>query len=321
MAVSLSREAAQAVRNAMGQDFPVWAMPTPWFDTYSRRTSMARGWLPPFELSMSGALTIDVGDLDLAMFANGQPPEAAYHALRVLNQAAARAGRPAQTIRLEGVIYTTVLCPADGRKNWKDLVTGFVEAFRDTPDATLLFKLTHATIEDGLMPVLRHISWLGQFKCKIVLVDGLLSNEAYAGLIDATSYCVNTAFCEGQCMPLTEYMSAGRPAVAPAHTSMLDYVTRENTFIVKSDAHPAAWPQDERRAFRTRNHVPRFTDLVRQYRESFRVAKEDPARYAAMSEAAVETMRGYCSEDVVSGQMREVMRHVTSLPAFRRQAS
>ncbi|MDP3495351.1 MAG: hypothetical protein Q8R82_19750 [Hyphomonadaceae bacterium] len=318
MAITLSRESAQAVRDTMGADYPVWAIPTPLFDSYAQRGNNARAWREPFDLSLEGGLAVSAGDIDLAPFRPEQAREEAYRLLRVLNHAASRP-RPTQTIRLSGVIYTTVLCPADGRKNWTDLVSGFVWAFRDTPDATLLFKLTHATVEDGLMPVLRHISLLGDFKCRIILINGLLSNEAYGELIDATTYCVNTALCEGQCLPLTEYMSAGRPAVAPSHTAMLDYVTPQNSFIVRSEPRPAVWPQDERHAVRARNHIITFMDLVRQYRESYRVARHEPERHAAMSAAAVETMRAYCSEDVVAEQLREVLRHVKALSPAPRQ--
>ena len=49
---------------------------------------------------------------------------------------------PLQALTLDGVIYTTVLNPYDGRKNWLDMISAFCEAFVDTPNATLVFKFT-----------------------------------------------------------------------------------------------------------------------------------------------------------------------------------
>jgi len=319
MAVTLSREAAHAVRTAMGSDYPVWPVPTPLFDAYARHASEAQGWRAAFDLTLDGALIVDTREVDLSFFQPEVSWQEANHPLRVLNRAGARAGWPPKTMRLEGVVYTAVFNPIDGRKNWTDLVGGFIWAFRETAEATLILKLTHATIEEGLMPVLRHISSLGKMKCRIVVINGLLSHEAYGALVDATSYCVNTSLCEGQCLPLTEYMSAGRPAVAPAHTAMLDYLSPENAFVVRSGPRPAAWPQDERRAQRARNHLISFADLVRQYLESYHVARDEPSRYAAKSLAAVNALRTYCSEDVVARQLGEVLRYIKAMPASSRQ--
>jgi hypothetical protein len=44
---------------------------------------------------------------------------------------------------LDGVVYTAIFCPMDGRKNWFDMICAFCWALRDMPDATLVLKLTH----------------------------------------------------------------------------------------------------------------------------------------------------------------------------------
>jgi glycosyltransferase involved in cell wall biosynthesis len=317
MAVTLSEGAAEAVRGAMGQDFPVWSIPTPVFDTYAKGRRAAVGWREPFELPFEGGLAISAGDMDLDPFRPGQPRDAAIRMLRVLDSAAARPDAGVQKLKLEGVVYTAVLSPVDGRKNWRDLVSGFVWAFRRTPNATLLFKVAHAAMEDGAYPVLQHISTLGAFECRIVLVCGLLSSESYGALIDASSYAVNTSLGEGQCLPLVEYMSAGRPAVAPAHTAMQDYVTPDNSFVVDADEQPGIWPQDERLALRSRHHRISFAKLVKQFRESYRVAKDDPAGYTRRSEAAVEALRACCSEDVATERLERVLNTVLHTGAGR----
>lgn len=309
-AITHCRSAAQAVRRSMGEDFPVSVIPAPLFDQYARGGSPPRGWHEPFDLVLEGGLALSAGDIDLSPFRPDHPRAEAVHALRVLERAVADGRRPVQKLRLEGVIYTSVLNPYDGRKNWRDLTTGFVWAFRNTPTATLVLKLTRFDLEDGLLPVLRHLSTLVPFACRIVLVQGLLSTPAYRALIDATSYAVNTAYGEGQCLPLMEYMSAGRPAVAPAHTAMLDYVSPENSFVIRSEPGLTHWPHDERLAQRCLHFRISVTDFVRQCRESYRVARDDAQRYAKMSAAAVTALRAFCSDEVVTTRLAEVLKRV-----------
>jgi glycosyltransferase involved in cell wall biosynthesis len=307
-AITHCRSAADAVRRSMGERFPVSVIPAPLFEQYAAAGSEARGWREPFDLVLEGGLAISAGDIDLAPFRPDHPRPEAIRALRVLERAVADPRLTAQTLRLDGVIYTSVLNPYDGRKNWRDLIAGFVWAFRSEPAATLILKLTRYDLEDGVLPVLQHLSTLGPFACRIVLLQGLLADPAYRALIEATSYAVNTAFGEGQCLPLMEYMAAGRPAVAPAHTAMLDYVSPENAFVVRSDACLASWPHDQRRAQRCLHFRVKFTDLVRQFRESHRVASREPARYAAMSVAATGALRGFCSEAVAAERLVEMLQ-------------
>jgi glycosyltransferase involved in cell wall biosynthesis len=313
MAITHCQYAAKAVRRSMGKDFPVWVIPAPLFDKHKRPSIDAKGWHEPFDLILDGGLAIDAGDVDLTLFRPERPKPDGIGALRALDNANQDKRRLPQVLRLDGVIYTTVLNPYDGRKNWRDLISGFVWAFRETPSATLLVKLTRFDVEDGVMPVLQLLSTLGPFACRVVLIHGLLSEEAYRGLIDWTSYAVNASFGEGQCLPLMEYMSAGRPSVAPAHTAMLDYVSPENSFVIESRPRITHWPHDERAAKRCMQQQISFTSLVRQYRESYRVARDAPEQYARMAAAAVESLRGFCSDEVVLERLGDMVKHVEAL--------
>jgi glycosyltransferase involved in cell wall biosynthesis len=306
MAFTLCQAAADAVRRSMGESYPIWVTPAPVFDRFAALRTEARGWREGFDLAVEGALAIDTRDFDLAPFRYERPARNAERALQMAQVAARAAAAPARALRLEGVVYTSVLCPRDSRKNWEDMVAGFVWAFRDTPTATLILKLTQAGLEDALAPILRFMAGLGRFDCRIVLIHGLLSDEAYAALIDATSYAVNTSVGEGQCMPLVEYMTCGRPAVAPAHTAMADYITSDNAFVVPSRERSAIWPHDDRGLQRSRNHQVSFAELVRRYRESYGAA-QDPAWYARLSASAIRSVEAFCSEDVVAARLTEAI--------------
>lgn len=317
-AMTLCSATVEAVRRTMGEDYPIWATPAPVFDRFAARRSEARGWREPFTLDVEGAAAISAGEIDLAPFHWERPVAESLHALQLVM--AARETRPMpSSLALEGVIYTAVLCPRDSRKNWPDMIAAFVWAFRDTPGATLILKLTQAALDEALAPMLRFIATLGRFRCRVILLHGMLSDEAYGALIDASSYAVNTSVGEGQCMPLVEYMACGRPAVTPDHTAMRDYVTTKNAFVAPSTQRPAAWPHDDRLVNRGRHHRVSFAGLVEQFRESWRAAQQ-PARYAAMSRAAIGSVEAYCSEAVVAGRIGELMAYVSSQAPCERRA-
>jgi hypothetical protein len=85
---------------------------------------------------------------------------------------------------------------------------------------------------------------------------------------------------------------------------MIDYIDESNAFILKSSVEPSFWPHDPRLAYRTQRHRINFESLVAAYRESYRVAKEEPQRYARMSEHATATLERHCSEEVILEKLR-----------------
>jgi glycosyltransferase involved in cell wall biosynthesis len=317
-ALTLCSATTAAVRKTMGGDYPVWTTPAPVFDRFAAQRTPARGWREPFELSVEGAAAISAGEADLSAFQPGRPAGDGLRALQMVEQARQGVDEPTR-LSLSGVIYTAVLCPRDARKNWQDMIAAFVWAFRAEPSATLVIKLTQAAFDEALAPMLRFISTLGRFDCRVILLHGMLSDQAYAALIDASSYAVNTSIGEGQCMPLVEYMSCGRPAVAPNHTAMQDYLTPQNAFIVASSPRPAVWPHDERLVIRGQSQLVSFSDLVRQFQLSHAAAR-DAARYARMSRAAIDSVEAFCAEAVVADRLGELVASVRRATQRPRQA-
>ena len=308
-AITHSRFSVEAVKRALGPDYPIWSIPAPVFDRQAGKAASARGWREAVELELGSALVFDTRTLDLSLFAYGDD------ARRLLQATASSdAGRPPRRVRLQGVIYTSVFNPVDGRKNWHDMMAGFIYAFRDQPDATLILKTTHRDLIEGVLLVLQDLAKLGRFRCRILIVHGMLGDADYGALVEATSYAVNTSHGEGQCLPLMEFMSAGRPAVAPFHSAMMDYISTDNGLVISSHLRPAFWPHDVRQAIRCLRHQVDFADVVRCYRESFAVAREDPRRYAAMSAAAVAALKTFCSDDVVAAGLQQVLDHLGAEP-------
>src|SRR5207253_6738460 len=99
-----------------------------------------------------------------------------------------------------------------------------------------------------------------------------------------------------QCLPLMEFMSCGKPAVAPCTTAMIDYMDADNSFIIDSTEELTAWPHDPRKAFRTLRYITNWASLCSAYRASYEVAKLDGERYAHMSAHAVRSLEKFCSQ-------------------------
>jgi glycosyltransferase involved in cell wall biosynthesis len=223
-------------------------------------------------------------------------------------------------VKLGGVVYTSMFDPADGRKNWHDLLTGFCYAFRDVEDATLVLKMVKTASLDYRRDLFLLLARLKPYKCRVVTMNGFLEDPDYDTLIASTTYYVNTSHCEGLCMPMMEFMSAGKPVVAPRHTAMADYIDERAAFIVGSTPEHNVWPGDPRFLFTTMRERIRWDTLVAAYQESYRVAKEDPKRYGAMGRSAADIMSGYCSDAVVREKLKIAMDRVIEIAAEREQA-
>ncbi len=363
-AITLSSHTAAVVRAAMGEDYPVAAIPAPVWEQFASVGAQmpARPWNPGTTLRLRGAV-LDSAALALvpggtlpeipAPPAPEPPPAAAVPDIvpdpmsepAPLTVPARRWGLrgplpawhapvnaqpipipepeplppPAPPLPealdaqldLRGVVYVSVFNPADGRKNWFDLVTAFCWAFRDTPDATLVLKMVHTSRAVWQGTLLLLLSQLSPFRCRVVALDGYLDEAAYAALVGSASYYVNASKCEGLCLPLLEFMAAGRPAIAPRHTAMLDYVDESCAFVVRSGIEHNVWPHDPRDLFRTLRHRIEWDSLRAAYQESYRVAKSAPGgamdRYRAMGRAASERVRAHGSAPVVEQLLRSFL--------------
>ncbi len=302
-AITHSQFTVDTIRRAMGSGFPVVSAPAPVWDRMHaiRQTSAPAPVAHDVRLLING-MVIDSRETDLTPYNKLALRESGGQLPLPVNR---RQGEC--EVSLEGVIYTSIFNPGDGRKNWVDMVEAFCIAFRDTPDATLVLKLTHFDVDPIIPEMLEIMHRCGEFSCRIVMLHGFLEQEDYERLLLATSYAVNTSTGEGQCLPLMEYMSCGKPAIAPRHTSMADYITEACAFVIDSSLEPGAWPHDPRQALRTLRHRLDFGSIVSAFRESYRVAKEDQRAYASLAQEAIDSLQRYCSRAVVGARMREAI--------------
>jgi hypothetical protein len=141
---------------------------------------------------------------------------------------------------------------------------------------------------------------LPPFRGRILVLSGYLDDAEYQRLIAATHFVINASLAEGQCLPLVEFMSGQRPAIAPLHTAMLDYITPANAVIVRSNPEFCSWPHDPRNHLITARHSIEWPSLRDAYREAYRIATQDPGRWSAMAQNAATSVRAYCADDVLA---------------------
>lgn len=211
---------------------------------------------------------------------------------------------PEAVVNLDGVVYTSILSPKDGRKNWFDMVTAFCWTFRDVDDATLVLKMNERDLSRYHNTLLTLLSQLAPFKCRVLTLHAYLDDPTYEELIGATSYYVNTSLCEGLCLPLMEFMCCGKPVIAPQHTAMEDYIDDRAAFVIKSGLEHNVWPNDPRDLFRTLRYRLDWESICTAYKDSYRIAKQQPEKYLEMSKHAMARLESFSSGAVVKEQLR-----------------
>jgi glycosyltransferase involved in cell wall biosynthesis len=292
-AIVHSQFALSATRNAMPADFPLASIPAPIYDRFAElRSSEA-----PFVGDRTWTLDFDgvaVDSREQSLDHTFQVPQPSLAVTR-------------QSVSLTGIVYTVVLNPDDGRKNWADALTAFVDAFRNEPAVTLLLKLVHHDPQRAFSRVWDWMRRLATYQCRVVAVYGYLDDENYAKMVQATSFAVNTSRGEGQCLPLMEFMSAGCPAVAPDHSAMSEYVNPDNSFVVASYREWTHWPHDPRLLLRTLSSRIEWSSLREAYLSSYQEARISTSDYLVRSANASAAQRSYCSVEQATSGIRTLL--------------
>lgn len=213
-------------------------------------------------------------------------------------------------VELSGIVYASIFNPFDMRKNWQELLSAFLKALGDKEDATLVLKLavSKTMANEGLHNLFCHYRRLRiKHRAKVVAISSYLSDEEMLQLTQASTYYVNSSLAEGACLPLQDFLASGRPAVAPAHTAMSEYIDEQLAFVVDSRPEPTHWPWDaDKRPTTTWNRVRRGS-LEEQFRASYDVARRDGPRYRAMSISGRERMNSLASVESVWPKLQEAL--------------
>jgi hypothetical protein len=220
---------------------------------------------------------------------------------------------PRPSLELSGIVYTAILNPFDARKNWQDLLSGYLLALRDCADATLVVKLVVSPDweKEALAEMLAFYRGTGlSHRCRLAFVTAYLSQDQLLELTRASTYYVNTSRAEGSCLPLQNFMAGGRPALAPPHTGMADSLDEQCGFTLESHPEPAGWPQEIGGGYRTTWHRLVWQSLYDQLRASYQTARQEGVRYQALARRARERMRGLVSEESVWPRLEAALSSV-----------
>lgn len=205
-------------------------------------------------------------------------------------------------LELSGVVYTSIFNPFDPRKNFQDMLSAYLLALGDRDDATLVIKLVLCPelAAQALKNMIHYYLGLGlRHRCKLVFVNSYLADDVMVELARASTYYLNTSRAEGSCLPLQNFLAAGRPGVAPAHTGMADYLDDDIGFTVACHPEPAAWPHDPEHRLTTTWQRLVWWSLHNQLRNSYEVARKDRGRYQALAAHGRERLRSFASAEAV----------------------
>src|SRR5205807_1595407 len=116
-----------------------------------------------------------------------------------------------------------------------DLVTAFLIALKDQPDATLVLKLmvSPELADSSVNQVLAHCRGL-RHRCKLVLIADPFSEDEMHELVRGTTYYVTATRAEEAGFPLQSFLASGRPGIAPRHTALADYFDARVGWVVDS---------------------------------------------------------------------------------------
>jgi glycosyltransferase involved in cell wall biosynthesis len=319
-AIATSREVAGLVAQSMGEYFPVIALPAPVWARFADVCPQS-GWevdLRPRSFEFAGQV-IDSRNLKLDPESVAHRPVSEakrisqallrgwWHEVRLpkkesVSPQTAEKAETLSSIKLEGIVYVSVLNPEDGRKNWADLISAFCLTFRDEEDATLLLKMTHYDIDYYRTSLLTLLARLPRFRCRVLVLHGFLDDAQYLQLIQASTYYVNASSGEGLCLPLMEFLCCGKPAIAPSHTAMADYIDENFAFIVNTCLEPSCWSHDPAGMARTHSHRLNWESLAQAYRASYAVTRSE-LDYMRLSRCARQQLESFCSLARVSNEL------------------
>jgi glycosyltransferase involved in cell wall biosynthesis len=224
-------------------------------------------------------------------------------------------------VELSGVVYTSIFNPGDGRKNWEDLLSGFLKALGDCPDATLVFKLITKNPQ-WLERVAGYYRCLDRrHRCRVVFLTDYLSEQQMLDLCQASTYYITTTRAEGNCLPVMNYLAAGRPVLSPCHSAISDYFSERIGFVLETHPEPAIWPHDSSLRFKTTWGRLVWPSLLEQLRHSYETARGAAASYEDLAAAGREKMNGWAYPEAVWQRLRTALEAAETLPVAPARAA
>jgi hypothetical protein len=132
-------------------------------------------------------------------------------------------------------------------------------------------------------------------------------------LARASTFYLTTTRAEGNCLPLMNYLAAGRPGISPCHTAISDYFGEDIGLTLPWHAEPAIWPQDNRARLKTTWARLDWPALVQRLRDSYVLARHDRPAYDARAVSAQRRMHERAGIESVWSQLHAALEHLDSI--------
>jgi glycosyltransferase involved in cell wall biosynthesis len=224
---------------------------------------------------------------------------------------------PVGRLDVSGLVYTSIFNFSDRRKNAEDLLSAFLIAFGDRPDVTLVLKLATSPAREFFE--LRELRALYEsmglrHRCRLVVITDFLSDAQMLDLLRATTYYVNVSRAEGACLPLQQALAAGRPALAPDHTALADYMDERLGFVIAMHEEPTFWPHDPDQRLETSWRRLVWSDLRDHFLRSADLVANDRDGYGTLAAAARARMSAYAARPVVVEALRSALGRLDDAP-------
>ena len=221
----------------------------------------------------------------------------------------------ASPLTLTGLAYSAAIDYDDPTTDDVTLLSAFLHAFADRPDATLVIRLaTTPEREPHDLGRLSHAFHAPRIeaRCRVVVVPGRIGDGEALALGRAASYHVETARTRGRSTAMTAALASGRPVIAPDHSAYRDWIDEEVGLTVPAHPEPTSWPMDGLGKHATTWNRVVWADLRDRLIESAAIADDDPRRYERLSAAARERMADRANIADVAAALRDA---VDSIPA------
>jgi glycosyltransferase involved in cell wall biosynthesis len=146
------------------------------------------------------------------------------------------------------LVIVSILNPHEPGKNLTALIGGFLEFHSEHPDSLLLLKLVVDNTGDRLDNVLTGILRLRISGYELIdsnavwLATAQLAEPVMADLYRFSSAYLCSSSAEGQNPPLQEAMAWGLVPITTRHTAMLDYISKDDAVIIRSQRQPIDRP-------------------------------------------------------------------------------
>jgi len=216
-------------------------------------------------------------------------------------------------LEISKVVYTSIFNPFDRRKNWEMILNGFIDTFRKNKEVTLILKLVvppqnyHYAVE-AIYSALNTSSKV--FDCNIIIIPSFLTEDQMMSLVEATTFYINLSKAEGACLPLMDYLAAGRPSIAPKHTAMEDYFTDDIGYTVGFNVENTHIPHDPSLKIVTEWYVPDMNSFKEKLQESYKEVTNQDLLYYKKSNLAKSLMTDYAGINATNKSVRNIVESI-----------